>query len=344
MEPQTSQDGNTEEETSGLRKVFPQTGWNPSYWQVSQLAQMSFTALGLHTYLMSLPDGWDVSCERIAKERVEGRDTVRSALRELTKFGLAKTIKARAKDGTVRTRTEIHALPTQNINQQVTPETAFQGPVKDAGHTGDWISGAGETGARQTRALRTHTREHIQEEKVGGVDLPSSDQPLLPSSDTPAQENEPPQPEPRKEEDIPEEIKTFVTGLPWYGDLPPAIQLRQVAQAVMPFFEAGSDLVKLRKALVANTAKGVQQIVGLYIHRLTKQISFEDVTPGPSSSLHGPSKGLESSVQSSNQAKSSLWCGDRDERIPRCDGPATRRAINDDGFIVRPPRPCPICA
>lgn len=49
--------------------------------------RLSLKAKGLWGYLQSKPDGWDFSAERIAKEQKDGRDGVKSALRELEKYG-----------------------------------------------------------------------------------------------------------------------------------------------------------------------------------------------------------------------------------------------------------------
>lgn len=105
------QDYQAEENTSGLRKVLPEMGWTPSYWSVSQLAEMSFKALGMHTYLMSRPDGWIISGDRIARERKEGRSSVQATLRELESFDLLERSTIQDEAGKITTRTTVFAVP-----------------------------------------------------------------------------------------------------------------------------------------------------------------------------------------------------------------------------------------
>ncbi len=76
------------EQSNPLHKKLPGGGSTPAYWEVSQDGDLSLGALGLHTYLMSLPDKWDINSERIARARKEGRDTIRKWMRELETKGL----------------------------------------------------------------------------------------------------------------------------------------------------------------------------------------------------------------------------------------------------------------
>lgn len=48
---------------------------------------LSFKAKGLYAYLYSKPDDWDFETNRISKQSKDGRDGVRSGIRELEQYG-----------------------------------------------------------------------------------------------------------------------------------------------------------------------------------------------------------------------------------------------------------------
>ena len=54
---------------------------------VQKESEISWRALGLLTYLVSLPQDWSISIERLGKIRAEGRDAVRTAMSELVIAG-----------------------------------------------------------------------------------------------------------------------------------------------------------------------------------------------------------------------------------------------------------------
>lgn len=78
---------------------------------VSQNRSISFRALGLHTYLRSLPAKWNISSDRIAEDGVEGRDAIRKAMQELERAGLLRYVRTRTPQGTMRTDTLVYAKP-----------------------------------------------------------------------------------------------------------------------------------------------------------------------------------------------------------------------------------------
>jgi len=86
-------------------------------------ATLSFKARGLLIWLLDKPDGWRVRSDAIALATTEGRDSVRSALRELECAGYLTRTKCRDKRGRVRTETVVRETP---------------------GHTEDGFSGVGE--------------------------------------------------------------------------------------------------------------------------------------------------------------------------------------------------------
>ena len=49
--------------------------------------KLSLRAKGLFSYIYSKPHGWEFSTWRMSKENLEGRDAIRTALKELIKAG-----------------------------------------------------------------------------------------------------------------------------------------------------------------------------------------------------------------------------------------------------------------
>lgn len=77
--------------------------------------RLSFRARGLLAYLIGRPPGWRFATERIAKESggplAEGRDAVRSAMRELIALGYLRRSTRSAPNGQLTTLTEVAARP-----------------------------------------------------------------------------------------------------------------------------------------------------------------------------------------------------------------------------------------
>lgn len=59
--------------------------------------RLSFKAKGLFMYLISKPDGWSFSADRIKNDSKDGEDSILSGLSELEKFGLLTRQKIRVK-------------------------------------------------------------------------------------------------------------------------------------------------------------------------------------------------------------------------------------------------------
>ena len=66
----------------------PNQGWAWIPNTILQNKNLTLKAKGLWAYLNSKPDGWECSAERIAAEQADGREAVKSALRELESAGL----------------------------------------------------------------------------------------------------------------------------------------------------------------------------------------------------------------------------------------------------------------
>lgn len=80
-------------------------------------ARLSFRARGVLVWLLAKPDDWTTSAEALASQATEGRDAVRSAMRELGNAGYIVRDKHRGPGGTWVSCLTIYEEP------QVTPET-----------------------------------------------------------------------------------------------------------------------------------------------------------------------------------------------------------------------------
>ncbi len=60
---------------------------------------LSLKAKGLHTYVMGLPDDWDVYVKDLINRHEDGRDSILSALKQLERFGYLRREMKRAKNG-----------------------------------------------------------------------------------------------------------------------------------------------------------------------------------------------------------------------------------------------------
>jgi len=97
--------------------------------------RLSFRARGLLAFLLSKPDDWSVNSTSLARMTKEGRDAIRSALKELRRFGYVVQRQERDPDsGRWSTVCDVHERPQPS--GEASP-----------GHAGDVFSGAGRSGA-----------------------------------------------------------------------------------------------------------------------------------------------------------------------------------------------------
>ena len=90
-------------------------------------SRLSYRARGVLCALLSRPDNWTVRSEQLATEAQEGRDAVRTALRELRDYGYIRIEKLRLDDGTLFTEQVVYDEPfTEHL---VAPETGNQRSV-----------------------------------------------------------------------------------------------------------------------------------------------------------------------------------------------------------------------
>ncbi|WP_245171381.1 helix-turn-helix domain-containing protein [Streptomyces decoyicus] len=78
---------------------------------LAQHRELSLTAIGVGTHILSLPEGASVDIRSLAARFPEGRDRIAFALRELEAHGYVERVRERTSDGRVITRTYAHNAP-----------------------------------------------------------------------------------------------------------------------------------------------------------------------------------------------------------------------------------------
>ncbi|MEV5730457.1 helix-turn-helix domain-containing protein [Streptomyces pharetrae] len=78
---------------------------------LAQHRELSLTAIGLATHILSLPEGAPVDIRSLAERFPEGRDRIAFALRELEAYGYLARVRERTEEGRLYTRTYAHHAP-----------------------------------------------------------------------------------------------------------------------------------------------------------------------------------------------------------------------------------------
>jgi hypothetical protein len=87
-------------------------------WTTAQDGRMSYTATGILTEVLSRPDGWEVSAERMSRSRTggtkgSGREAILSAFRELERLGYRRLVTENGEDGRIRRWAEFSDTPVE---------------------------------------------------------------------------------------------------------------------------------------------------------------------------------------------------------------------------------------
>lgn len=85
-------------------------------------AVLSFKAKGILTYLMSRPDGWEVSVADLVNHSTDGDDSVRSGLKELRKAGHMKQTRTREAGRITGFLIEVYELPYADFQHVGKPD------------------------------------------------------------------------------------------------------------------------------------------------------------------------------------------------------------------------------
>jgi hypothetical protein len=119
--------------------------WTAVSRQTINDTRLSFKARGILLWLLDKPDDWVTSAERIESQGIEGREAVRSALKELEQFGYLVRTKYRDADGTWRSEWHVHEVSSS------APPTAFR----------SWKPVDGKPSDIEKTETKTETRLHL---------------------------------------------------------------------------------------------------------------------------------------------------------------------------------------
>lgn len=163
------------------RAQRPEAGYLLVANELARDQRLSFRARGLLEAILSRPDDWETTSERLASESPsEGRDAIRTALLELRAAGYARVVKVRGDDGRLRTETLIYDEPLTDpvVSIDIAPQST--GPVS--------------TGSALTDALVTPETAHpapVEPATTSSQVTPETDNPapVEPASDEPAPDN-----------------------------------------------------------------------------------------------------------------------------------------------------------
>ncbi|MEU6284603.1 helix-turn-helix domain-containing protein, partial [Streptomyces sp. NPDC047028] len=88
---------------------------------LAQHQELSLTAIGLATYILSVPEGTLVDIRTLAERFTEGRERIAAALRELEAHGYLERVREHTAEGRLVTRTYAHHVPESVRQADVTP-------------------------------------------------------------------------------------------------------------------------------------------------------------------------------------------------------------------------------
>lgn len=102
-----------------IRRVQNPRGWTSLPNAALEDERLSFRARGLLAYLLSRPQEWQTDSEKLARAGREGREAVRTALRELVDLRYIIRVKSQDERGRWSTVSLVHDEPQPDLDAQL---------------------------------------------------------------------------------------------------------------------------------------------------------------------------------------------------------------------------------
>lgn len=116
-----------------IRSRRPDTDFTILENRILRDSRLSWRARGILAYLLSMPDGWKTSSHRLSQAGREGRDAVRSALKELETVGYVQIRRQQDTVGRWSTAYVVYDIPCgQHLWTTGTPEPDNPTPESQA--------------------------------------------------------------------------------------------------------------------------------------------------------------------------------------------------------------------
>ncbi|MFH9983277.1 helix-turn-helix domain-containing protein [Streptomyces sp. NPDC017179] len=241
---------------------------------LAQHRELSLTAIGLATHVLSLPEGAPVDIRSLADRFPEGRDRIAFALRELEAQGYLERVRERTDAGRLFTRTYAHHTPAPTDTGSVRGRTAA---VRARGPEAGLRAGAQEPPQDDDRARR----------QPPPPPPPTAPAPPDVRADRPEAPEAPNPPAPPEGDGTPrdrrhDEAVALLAGLR-RTDIRLTLSLRDVnrlAPTVLAWFKAGATAAVVHRALTTDVPADLRHPAGLVAHRL-RELLPPPLPPAP---------------------------------------------------------------
>ncbi|WP_432111632.1 hypothetical protein [Streptomyces sp. YPW6] len=130
--------------------------------RLSQHRGLSLLAIGLGTYIQSLPDGWRIGVKALAARFPESEVRIAAALRELEQHGFLRRTRERVGGGRLATRTESYNHPEAAVRGRGRGRGRPAAPVVPAAATAVPVAAAGPAGGPAPEPVREPEPEPVR--------------------------------------------------------------------------------------------------------------------------------------------------------------------------------------